>query len=372
MATSKVGTPSAGPHRSSSAKPESAHRAERIGGEEYFSAPESATHEAALLYAANHAEAAIALLRAEIRTPAGRGNKQAWRMLFDLFEVTQNRSEFESLAMLFTVKFEQSPPVWAESAESAIDPRRAQSRDRKDFFALKSTATGELAPEIEKFLAFAEDMGTVRLDVAKVSAMTPEEASLLAAALQHLRRTALPMWFNNMDSLERVLRATFNEGVTEQTHPYWLLLFEILILQGKLDAFEELGLEYAVAFEISPPIWESYVNTISEAAAKTAPAKPARSEPEAGFSLKGVLSVASQNQLADLAGHAASNAEVVVDMSKLLRIDFAIAAQFFDVVKAIQLANKQVILANLSELNAALLEAFGFNRYAILLRRKAN
>ncbi len=59
-------------------------------------------------------------------------------------------------------------------------------------------------------------------------------------------------------------------------------------------------------------------------------------------------------------------------MGKVLRIDFAACAQFFEVVKAIQLAGKRVILSNLSELNAALLEAFGFNRHAILIRRKAN
>ena len=41
------------------------------------------------------------------------------------------------------------------------------------------------------------------------------------------------------------------------------------------------------------------------------------------------------------------------------------------VVKAIQLAGKRVILANLNELNAALLEAMGVNRYAILVRRKS-
>lgn len=331
----------------------------------------SLAHEAALLYAANHAQGAIALLRTEIRAPAGRSNKQAWLMLFDLYEITQNRSEFESLSMLFTVRFEQSPPIWAESADAAVDPRRAQNRERKDFFALKPNPAGDLAPEIEKFLAFAEDMGTVRLDVAKVPGMTPEEASLLAAALQHLRKSRLPMWFNNMDSLERVLRATLNEGVSEQTRPYWLLLFEILILQEKMDAFEDLGMQYAVAFEISPPNWEAYVNTISAATAKSAPAAPARAEPDAGFALKGVLSAASQNQLADLAGYAADHGEVVVDMSKLLRIDFACGAQLFEVVKAIELGGKRVVFAQLSELNAAVLEAFGVNRHATLVRRKA-
>ena len=58
-------------------------------------------------------------------------------------------------------------------------------------------------------------------------------------------------------------------------------------------------------------------------------------------------------------------------MSKVLRIEFNYASAFFDVVKAIQLAGKRVILANLSELSAALLEAMGVNRYAILVRRKS-
>jgi anti-anti-sigma regulatory factor len=56
----------------------------------------------------------------------------------------------------------------------------------------------------------------------------------------------------------------------------------------------------------------------------------------------------------------------------VLRIDFAYTAAFFDVIKAIQLAGKRVILTDINELNAALLEALGVNRYAILVRRKAS
>jgi anti-anti-sigma regulatory factor len=59
-------------------------------------------------------------------------------------------------------------------------------------------------------------------------------------------------------------------------------------------------------------------------------------------------------------------------MGKVLRVEFAFTAAFFDAVKAIQLAGKRVILTNLSELNAALLEALGVNRYAILVRRKSS
>jgi anti-anti-sigma regulatory factor len=366
VATTAAGAASAG-------TPRPAPRAQgRIGSEEFHSAPLPAAQEAAVLYAANMPAPAEAILKGLTRDPASRTNKQPWLMLFDLFEVTQNRSEYDALALLYTVRFEQSPPAWAGGDEAASDPRRAQSRERKDFFALKPNALGELAPEIEKLVAFADSMGTVRIDFGKITAITASEAGQLAAALQKMRRAALPMWFNGTESLEKVLRAAFNERASDAIRSFWLLLFELYVLQGKDEPFEELGLEYAVAFEMSPPNWEVYVNTVAQSAAR-APAAPAAPAPEsAGFAMKGVISPSSQNQFAELVAHAATGTEIVVDMGKVLRVDFAAGAQFFEVVKAIQLAGKRVILSNLSELNAALLEAFGFNRHAILIRRKAN
>jgi anti-anti-sigma regulatory factor len=345
----------------------------RIGSEEFHSGTLPTAQEAAILFSSNHAQAAAELLKAEIKDPVGRNNKQAWLMLFDLHQMAQNRQDFDALSMLYTVKFETSPPAWSDDADGANDPRRNQNRDRKDFFALKPNASGELAAEIEKFLAFAEGQGSVRLDVAKVTAIGADEAALLANVLEHLRKKRTPMWFNQLDALEKLLRAGFNEKATEAQRPYWQLLFELLILQGKATEFEELGLEYAVAFEISPPNWETYVNAVSEAArvAASPTATGGRAPPDAGHALKGVISPASSNQIAELNGYASSRSEVVVDMSKVLRIEFGYASSFFDVVKSIQLAGKRVILANLNEVNAALLEAMGVNRYAILVRRKS-
>ena len=355
------------------AKP--AARIARLGSDEYHSASLPTAQEAAVLFSANHAAAAIGLLREEIKDAMGRNNKQAWLMLLDLHQLAPDREEYDALSMLFTVKFEQSPPAWTESGDAGNDPRRIQGRERKDHFALKPTADGELAAEIDKLLAFGESQGTVRVDVSKVIAIGAEDATHLAGTLAKLRKKQVPMWFNHLDGLEKVLRAAFNERATEDQRPYWLLLFELLVLQGKSDDFEELGLEYAVAFEISPPNWEAYVNSITQAAAKAASGAKALaavpSPPEAGFEMKGVLSPASTNQVAELNVHAAARAEVVVDMGKVMRIEFAFTSTFFDAVKAIQLAGKRVILTNLNEVNAALLEALGVNRYAILVRRKS-
>src|SRR6476620_1354809 len=86
----------------------------RMGSAEYHSAILPIAQEAAVLYAANHAQFSTALLRTEIKDAMGRNNKQAWLMLFDLYQLANNRAEFDSLSMLFTVKFEQSPPAWTE------------------------------------------------------------------------------------------------------------------------------------------------------------------------------------------------------------------------------------------------------------------
>ena len=75
--------------------------------------------------------------------------------------------------------------------------------------------------------------------------------------------------------------------------------------------------------------------------------------------------------LQQLSVYASSKQEVLVDMSNLMRIDFAAAGMFFETIRSIHLAQKRVILSNLNELTAALLEVFGMTKHAILMRKKA-
>ena len=58
---------------------------------------------------------------------------------------------------------------------------------------MKPGADGELAAEIAKFGEFADQHGSVRLDVAKVTGIGAEDATLLATALTRLRRKRTPM-----------------------------------------------------------------------------------------------------------------------------------------------------------------------------------
>jgi ABC-type transporter Mla MlaB component len=326
-------------------------------------------YEAAILYSADCYDATGEVLKEYLRDPNGKNNLRAWLMLFDFYQMTHNRKEFDALSMLFTVKWERSPPVWIESMEGG-DPRRKEKRERKDFFAIKQGADGAMLPEIDRFETFVKEMGSARIDFAKARSLLAEEAEIFTLVLQRVRKAKMPLWFNSFDEFTSLLKKLINESPGAKSKGYWNLLFELYILDGKLQEYEDLGLEYAVAFETSPPAWEtvSRPSGVQDAADAAAPAEAA----SVGFPLKGVLGTGSKDMLGQLAVYAASKQEVVVDMGGLLRIDFAATGLFFDAIRSIHLAQKRVILSNLNELVAALLEVFALNKHAILMRKKAS
>jgi ABC-type transporter Mla MlaB component len=329
-------------------------------------------YEAAILYAAGHADAAQETLKDYMKTTDGKNSIRTWLMLFDFYHLTANRREFDALSMLYTVKFERSPPAWTDTLDTA-DPRRKEKRERKDFFVLTPDSDGALLGEIDKFESFAKEMGSCRIDFAKVKSILSEEAELFAIVFQRLRRSKIPVWFNAFDAFATMLRASINETTglpLNASQGFWSLLFELYIFEGKTNEYEELGLEYAVAFEMSPPAWQAVNRPLSDddpAASTTASADKATM----GFPIKGVVSAASKDVFQQLSLYAASKQEVVIDTSDLMRIDFTAVTMFFEAIRGIHSGQKRVILSNLNELVAALLEVFGITKHAILMRKKA-
>ncbi len=335
-----------------------------------------AIYEAAIFYAADCYDAAQETLKEHLTTPDGKNSIRTWLMLFDLYQLTHNRPDFDALSMLFTVRFERSPPVWTEGTDNS-DPRRKEKRERKDFFLLNPGTEGALLEEIDKLELFSKKMGSSRIEFSKICSILVEEAELFSIVFQRLRRQKIPIWFNNLDEFTALLKKQINEAPglpLNASQGYWSLLFELYILDSKLDEYEELGLEYAVAFEMSPPAWEAVMRPtgagesglpVTSAAATNAPKE------SHGFLLKGVVGASSKEMLQQLSIYANTKQEVVVDMSGLLRIDFNAVGVFFEVIRSIHLSQKRVILSNLNEMVAALLEVFGMTKHAILMRKKS-
>ncbi len=327
-------------------------------------------YEAAILYSADYYQAAQEVLKEHLKTPAGRQNIRTWLMLFDFYQLTGNRQEFDALSILFTVKLERSPPVWIDS-QDAGDPRRKEKRERKDFFLVKPDEEGGLLGQVDKFESFVKEMGSARIDFSKILSLLADEAELFALVLQRVRRSRMPLWFNSLDAFIALLKKSINE-TPNKNQGYWSLLFELYILDARLTEYEELGLEYAMAFEMSPPAWETVTRPTGSNEGSTAGApKAALPAAQPGFAMKGVISASNKEILQQLSAYAASRQEVMIDAGGLLRIDFVEASAFFEAIRAIHLAQKRVILSNVNELVAALLEIFGMSKHAILMRKRA-
>ncbi|MBC7624180.1 MAG: STAS domain-containing protein [Aeromicrobium sp.] len=331
-------------------------------------------YEAAILYAADHSDAAEITLKDYLRTDDGKNSVRAWMMMFDFYQLTNNRQEFDALSMLFSVNFERSAPPWID-AGADYDPRRKEKRERKDLFTFTPTPDGAILEQIDRFEAFAKQMGSARLEFNKVKHILSVEAELFAIVLERTRKQKIPVWFNGLDEFAQQLKQGINEKVgtpPADSQGYWSLLFELYVLDGRLREYEDLGLEYAVAFERSPPPWETVERPAGDESAALLPVL-SREEPvvPVGFHLKGVISHNSLEMLQQLSFYASSKSEVAVDMSELLRIDFAAAGLFFESIRTIHLSQKRVVLSNINELVAALLEIFGMTKHAILMRKKS-
>ena len=318
--------------------------------------------EIAVLYAADHLDAAQLLLQKTVqdKTP----HPQSWLMLLDLYKLRSMKKEFEDLAINFTVKFERSPPTWSQ--QLAQPETRRENRQASDFFALHGKE--DLLLEVEKLVQFASKLGSVRVDVGKIKAITPEQAGTLATALRNFRKRELPVRFNNVNALIDLLKKTIAGNASKDYADVWGLLFEVYQRQGMQTEFEDLGLEYAMGFETSPPSWEAVAVQATSPEGDAAEPEPVLA---AGFPLRGVISLDNVNQFDMLLNHAATQKEVHINMAGLQRIDFATVGVFFDVLSKIHHAGKKIVVVDVNELLFPLLEAFGAGRFAVLLRRKA-
>jgi ABC-type transporter Mla MlaB component len=337
--------------------------------------PDSATlpalYEAAILYAADHYDATKEVLKEHLKTPEGKNNIRTWLTLFDFYQITGNRSEFDAISMLFTVKFERSPPAWADSQDTA-DPRRKEKREHKDFFQFSPAADGSMMSEIDRFESFIKELGSARVDLGRIKTIEVEEAALFAMLLQRVRRAKMHLWFNNFASIETLLKQRINAAGTDKDHAlgFWSFMFELYVSDAKLNEYEELGMEYAVVFEMSPPAWEDITRPTGAADDADTPKVAANSQTPIGYPLKGVFNLESRDVAMALSVHASKIQEVVIDMGALMRIDFAAASYFFETIRSLQSGQKRVILSNLNELVAALLEVFGMQKHAMLMRKK--
>jgi anti-anti-sigma regulatory factor len=320
--------------------------------------------ETATLFASGQAEQALARLSNAVREGGlGDSAQQAWLMLFDLYQHLSMKLEFEALAPEFVVKFERSAPAWLETGErhdSALDTGGIAH------FALGGKLTDASAAELKKLRTAASTHQTLRVDCGRLEGVDAAGCRLFRETLLSLREAGKEVLLTGEARLIEFLQEGCQPGRKETDGAVWALLLDVYRILDLKDPFEEVAVNYAVTFEVSPPSWESQPGAEEKGSAVPRPNEAA----DQALMLSGELSGASEALAKQLQDWAGANKMLVIDMSRATRVDLATAGVMLKVLSALQQSGVTIQVRGASELIRALFGVTGLSKIARIIPRK--
>ena len=317
--------------------------------EESSGTPQSAVDEAAIFYATNHTKAAETLLKTMLAT----GDRRAWHMLFDLYRIQRRERDFEQLALDYALRFETSPPVWQGMADAA--PASVQSQVFT--IALPPLLNSAAVETMRTELSIAPNGVAVRLDFSRIEMVDEAGAGACVKALEAARKAKRQLQVSGVDRLIKLLQDL--NRATNNRPAHWLFLLELYQLLGRQVEFEDMAVEYAVNFEVSPPSW------VAVQAAELVQAPPPEPKGDA-LTLSGEITPRNETALKQLALYAASHQNIVVDLSQVTRIDYACVSDLISQFMQLLGSSKSVTLCGHNALIHELFRIMGIDQLATL------
>jgi anti-anti-sigma regulatory factor len=314
---------------------------------------------AALLFASGQTDPARALLEDGVVSDHDtKLSPLAWLALFDLFQRANDRRGFDQLAMQYIVQFERSAPAWDETA-----PRACAAVDQKKggFLTISGKLSGANATQLLALRRTIEASGArARLDLSSVISFDDAGARLLAALLGQARKTHAALAVERPENLRIALDAAVHKG-KEAGQGAWMLLLELLQWQYDQATFDDRAVDFAVAFEVSPPSWEPPPAAAEPAAVDAADTKVNSNGESETLVCSGVMAGANAPHVNALADFSHRRNLIVVDMSDVERIDFVCAGALLNTINRIEAQRKTVQIVGASPILRALLLLIGIS-----------
>jgi ABC-type transporter Mla MlaB component len=314
--------------------------------------------EAAVLYANGKIGETATLLNRYLLDHRENHDPLPWYMLFDLYELSDQSAPFEDAAVDFAVKFERSPPTWTphDKPKNKTQPAPLMTYGER-YGSLERVKQ-------PRFFQDAEHASYVRLDVSKTLAPDEETASAILKDIVHLHEMRKPVeLIGGPGFAVRLDAARQGERLTESG---WFLFLAVLQLLGREDDFENAAVDYAVAFEVSPP---SYTQPRPLPSKGSAPEKATSNTPEMDFKLVGQIGPGSESQFKQLKEYAKGRDQVEIDLSQVIRIDFSIVGLLLETLIGISGAGSKILFKEGNELVNTLLHIVGASQFAVVLGR---
>ena len=312
---------------------------------------------AALLYGAGQTQPAREMLeRGIVNDEQAKASSLAWLALFDLLQRDDDRAAFDKLALQYVVAFERSAPGWEEGRmRSRPDARHITG----GYVGFTGKLSASHAPQIANLLAAAHKQPQVRLDLGSLTGADDAGAKLLADALAQLRKRRYPLLLQHPEKIRRALDQLVTKGKAAG-EGYWTLLLELMQWQHDYKAFDDRALEFAIAFEVSPPSWEPPPDAEVPTEPASEPVAAATSSDDSEMLVwNGLLIGSSDPQVAKLALFREGRHTVSIDMTAVDRIDFVCAGALLNSLSRTEGQHKTVQIIGASPIVRALMMLIG-------------
>ena len=329
-----------------------------------------AEEQAAILFANGANQAVAPILQAELKEIRGKRHLETWLMLFELYQQTGDRAGHEILGLEFVLEFEKTPPIWLQ--RKVINAQKKIDAGNTCVFGAALTAATHDA-ELRVFRATAARMESLRLDFSRVREIDSMAAAEILAIWQISRKMASPRQILGADTFGQLLQEKIETGRRIPAEaPFWLLLIELYQAIGLQEEFENLAVDYAITFEVSPPSWDKRLAPPKTDTPSPAP-EPGTAEKSSqeGLSLQGDISSEHPQSLAEIRDYAQNTSgELVLNFEDVDRVDFESAGQFLNLFMEFLQKGRSVRIIQVNALVFALLRLMGITDLISIERRK--
>lgn len=330
--------------------------------EEEIDPVDATAEEAAVLFSNGQDEAVCSLLESAVRTHQSGPAERLWLMLFDLYRLLGQNAPFEALEIEYARIFEKSAPAWHDKSKSKPKTKEAVAGS----LLFRGNLTGDNSPAFDAIQQALDKNPRLRLDLTKVASLDAEGCGRLLLLLQKARKSKRELELLGRDTLGALVEVRVETGRAEDKD-CWLLLLELCQLQGQLEAFEEMAINYAVTFEVSPPSWEASRVATPEPVFQMALVDDVAGEDVDAYLLRGDVKA---SRFGDLLPFADAHDPVVIDCASLTRMDFISAGALLNSLTIIGRTGKQVVFRHPNHLVAELFSVVGLNAVATIVFAK--
>ena len=349
--------------------------------------------EAAILFANNEDEATEAALLASISEQGPRQTHEpSWLTLFDFYRAVGNQAKFEELSLSFVTRFNRSAPQWFSMPDmlGLNDKQRSAAAAEKPYdWRCPGVLSAQSLTTMQVVLSKLPQPW--RLDWSGLKKIEDAAVAVLQKVAAEWVAQAFDLHFSGVANLQTVLAQGTADCTPDSPQARWQLRLLMTRLMQRDDDFESLALDFCIAFEVSPPAWERTKNQFKSldeeeadgdvqightvfdsmlmddaAMAATAPAAPVVM---AGVELSGQIHGDTTALFETLTQRRQGQSVLVLDCSKLMRIDFTAAGNLLNWVIEQKNHGIHVQFSQTHRLVAALFDALGISEQARVVLR---